>query len=391
MNPHPSQSTRAIILVSSNNISDASLVKRLLESEFEHVFTSTDPHQATADFDRHRPDVLVLAFNSLEKSEHHYLGLYRQGGAVLLHPHRTIVLCGKDEVERAYQLCLDGTFDDYILFWAMTSDAPRLRISVHLALRELTALAAPTTAEFVTQARRLETLEGLLNEQMARSEGHVNAIGQTVAQAGVDAGAAFDAFSKRLADGELPDVVEIKNAEGLRREMTHLKHDTIDAASSAMEKSVQPLKQWAGELREAAAPHFESIRALNVLANSAQQTVLVVDDDVFLHKIIGAALRDENYKLLFAASGTEAMGILRKTCPDLILMDVMMPDMNGLEVMRKIKTYSRFIDVPVLMITGKSEKDVVIESRKAGAIGFIVKPFTRELLLAKVKDALRTT
>jgi CheY-like chemotaxis protein len=162
---NPPQSAHAIILVASNNASNAALVKRFLEVKFDRVFTSTDPDQAVADLDRHRPDVLVLAFNSLEKSEHHYLELCRHGDTEYIHPHRTITLCDKDEVQRAYQLCREDFFDDYVLFWTKTNandDAPRLHISVYQALRELAALAAPTTAEFIAQARRLETLESLL-------------------------------------------------------------------------------------------------------------------------------------------------------------------------------------------------------------------------------------
>jgi CheY-like chemotaxis protein len=126
----------------------------------------------------------------------------------------------------------------------------------------------------------------------------------------------------------------------------------------------------------------------SISANSVQQTLLVVDDDVFQHKNIANALIDEKYRLLFAASGDEAMRILCKELPDLILMDVDMPGMNGLEVVRKIKMYPRLAGVSILMLTGRSEKNIILESRKAGASDFIVKPFTRDILLAKVREVL---
>ncbi len=388
-----SQSTHAVILVASSNVSDAELVTQLLKDDFEQVFTSIDPDQITADFDRYRPDVLVLAFNKIETSEHYYscLELNRQGSTVLSHLHRTLVLCGKDDVQRAFQLCRDGIFDDYILFWTKTFDAPRLYISVHLALRELAALSVPTTKQFVAQARRLETLESLLKEQITRSETHISSIRQSVAQANVDAGAVFDAFSQRLVNGELPDVVEVKDAENLRHEIRQLKNEIIQVIFGTVEKAVKPLKQWVDEFREATARPLESIHALNALADGVRQTLLVVDDDKFQYKIIDAALKDENYCLLFAASGNEAMIMLRTVLPDLILMDVMMPYMNGLEVVRKIKASPRFVDVPIIMITGKSERGIVMESLKAGAKGFIAKPYTREILIAKIREVLRGT
>ena len=384
------QSNQASILITSSNTSDAMMVKLLLENEFDQVFISTDPLNASADFDQYRPDVLILAFKSLEKSEQHYLELYRQGGSVLLHPHHTVILCGDNEVQRAYQLCCDGNFDDYILFWTVTGDPNRLHMSVHMALRKLAALAVPSTAQFVVQTQRLETLESLLKDQIAQSAMHVNSIGQTAAQASVSANEAFDAFSQRMVNGEMPDVVDVKNAEGLGQEMRHLKHEAIETTSDAVKKSVQPLNKWVNEFREASAPHLESIRTLNALADSFPQTVLVVDDDGFQRRLIDNALKGEHYRLLFAESGYQAMMLLRQLLPDLILMDVMMPEFGGLEVVRMIKKYDRLARVPVLMMTGNSEKDIVIKSRKVGACGFIVKPFSRDLLLTKVREALRS-
>ncbi|MEI6336874.1 MAG: response regulator [Methylococcaceae bacterium] len=136
--------------------------------------------------------------------------------------------------------------------------------------------------------------------------------------------------------------------------------------------------------------HNQSIDFLNAGANSVRKTLLVVDDDVFQHETVATALRDEKYCLLFAASGDEAMRILRKVIPDLILMDIDMPGMNGMEVVRKIRAYPRLAGVPILMLTGRNEKDSVIKCREAGAKGYIVKPFTRAILIAKIREVLQS-
>ena len=80
-----------------------------------------------------------------------------------------------------------------------------------------------------------------------------------------------------------------------------------------MAKSVRPLTQWAGEFQQACTPHLESIRSLNAMAERIRPTVLVVDDDEFQHKIISKMLGDENYHLVFAAGGVEALSILHNT------------------------------------------------------------------------------
>ncbi len=100
-------------------------------------------------------------------------------------------------------------------------------------------------------------------------------------------------------------------------------------------------------------------------------------------------LEAENYHVIFAANGFEVLSLLRKTRPDLILMDVMMPELDGVETTRRLKAAPQFAGTPVIMITGNSEKTIVAASLKAGASGFLVKPFERDTLLAKVAQALR--
>jgi CheY-like chemotaxis protein len=119
--------------------------------------------------------------------------------------------------------------------------------------------------------------------------------------------------------------------------------------------------------------------------------ILVVDDDDFQHKLIGKLLEKKNYHLVFASSGAEALNMMRKAQPDLILMDIMMPDMDGMETMRTLKAIPNLAKIPVIMITGKSEGKVVSDSLKAGAADFVVKPFDQATLIAKMDHALAIT
>jgi PleD family two-component response regulator len=376
----------ANILITSDDPSDADLVKRLLASEFSKIFISTSHDKAVEDFELRRPDVLVLAFNTLEKAELYYLGLYRMSPTIQLHPHRTVILCSKDDVKRVSELCMKRYFDDYILFWPMNYDAPRLPMSVHLAIRELTSSRSlgPSVAEFAAQARRLAELETLLDRQVTLGGRHIDAASLAMEQAKENVGAALDGFTRRLGQGELKEVVDVKNVDGLEREMKRFKQEEIQSHLAAASEAVQPLKQWTHEFRQEYAPHLESARALNAMANSVRPKILVVDDDDFQHKMIAKILGTENYEFAFAGSGAEAMSVLRNIRPDLILMDIVMPDMDGLEVIRRLKTVPQFASTPVMMISGKSEGNVILSCMKAGAVDFVVKPFEMEKLKAKV-------
>jgi len=378
------------ILIASDKKSNATLVKNLLKDDFANIFTTTNPDQATADFDRHRPSVLLLVFDTLEQSQSFYLGMFRNGGMVQLHPHHTIVFSSKNEVKRAYKLCREGIFDDYILFWPVNEDTPRLSMSVHLALRELAATTAntPTTADFAAQARRLATSENILTAQITQGGARIDSLEQDVTQASNLASSAFENFSQRLIQGDLREAIRADNVEELQHQLGHLKRDTIEAPLQALAKSVHPLKQWTSEFCRASAPHIESVRTLNALASTIRPLLLVVDDDPLQHKIIDSILKEENYRLLFASNSSETFNILRKKQPDLILMDVMMPDIDGVEMVRRIRIVPHLDETPILMITGKSQKDVIIKSLEAGAKDIIVKPFVRDTLLGKIKHTL---
>ncbi|MBT9460061.1 MAG: response regulator [Rugosibacter sp.] len=385
-----SKPSRPAILIATDSITDAEQVRKLLVEEFDNIFTTTDPDTAAQDFERRQPGVLVLAFNSVEKAERYSLGLYRLCPAVQQTLHRTIILCGKDDVKQVYSLCKKSYFDDYVLFWPMTYDMSRLGMTIHHAMRELAVVrdSGPSTAEFAAQARRLVELERLLKNRLADGDQHITVANRAMAQVEKDVSAALDGFSRRLVDGTLKDAITVNDANVLREEIGRLTHVEVGAGFRKAAELTAPLKQWADDVNQECAPFMDSARALGVLADQIQPIVLVVDDDEFQCKIMARILEAENYRLLFAHSGVEALGLLRRTRPDLILMDVMLPDMDGMETTRRVKAIPEFARIPVIMITGKSEKNVITESLKVGATGFLVKPFERDMLITKVRQAL---
>lgn len=375
------------ILVATDVSSDAELVQRLLSDEFENVFASTNPERAVQEFEKHRPEVLILAFNSLEKAERYYLGLYRLSTLVHALPHRTLILCNKDDLRRVYELCKREYFDDYILFWPLTHDATRLSMAVHHAVRQLTA-AIPGPGEVMAQARHLADLESQLERYTANGGRHLDAVSRSLQLAEHDIGAALDRFSHKLSDGDHPELIDVKDRIGLYREISRLKEEEIEKGFHIIAGAVQPVQEWVSALKDEFAPQLESARALRSLADRFPPVVLVVEDDEFQHRILEQMLSEMNIELVFTKSGTEALATLRKRRPDLILMDVNLPDINGVEITRRLKSVEQFAKIPVVMITGHSERAVVVESLKAGASDFAVKPYDKDILLAKVRSFL---
>lgn len=378
------------ILIATDVTGDAELVRRLLVDEFGHVDKSVDPDKAAQDFDAIGPQVLILAFNSLDKAESYYLGLYRLGKQVHALEHRTIILCNKEDLQRVYGLCRKQYFDDYVLFWPMGHDAPRLPMAVHHALRQLegSTAAGPSVAEFANLARKLAGLESQLAQYVERGTERIDHARDAL-QSGTQAASGLDGLAGRLHRGELGSMVEVKDAPGLQREINQLKAMELVALNKTIETAVEPVRGWANDLQGAFSPGLESIHKLQALVERVRPLVLLVDDDEFQHKLLRHLLLEAGCDLISAMTGAQAQTVMRNRLPDLILMDVQLPDADGITLTRRIRATERFAAIPVLMITGQSDKGVVVKSIQAGAAGFLVKPFNKSLLLAKIGAILR--
>lgn len=281
-----------VVLVAGDNSEDAGDVLRQLSAEFEQVGVSAQPDLWAADFERLRPRVVVLAFKELDTAQAYCRAVLPEhagpGGAAC----RTVVLCGRDDVRAAFELCKRESFDDYVLYWPQPYDGLRLAMSVLSACRHL-------PAEPVTVASP----------------------------------------------------------------------DALPASGAAAEPARQPSAALVASARAAGQP---------------RPLVLVVEDDAFASKLIAKALEPQPWQLAFAGDADQAIALLRERRPSVILMDVNLPGMDGVALTERLKSTPAHADIPVLMLTGEARRETLDRSRLAGAAGFIVKPFTREGLVAKL-------
>lgn len=442
------------ILIVSDVLADAAQIVHLLEDHFEQLHTSTLEGRFVADFERVKPDVVVLAFTSLERAERYSLGLYRHGEIVHTLPHRSIVLCDKDNVHRAFELCRKGYFDDYVMYWPLVHDTPRLAMSILIAGRALQSQreAAPAH-EVAAQARSVSRLEAVLDDRIAAGRQHTEALSRALqameAEVAIKpAPPAGPGPSPEAASPTAPVQPAPPSAPETAAPVAHFDIDTGEAATfeldldeppSAMpqqppsaqraplaqfappaptvaptvspalarpapphsdvirevrlrvddaQKRVVPLTEWLGGLKQDVKPQLDAARRLGELAGNTQAMILVVDDDAFQSKLLERLLGNAGYRTMAAQSGAEALTLIGRQHPDLILMDVALPDLNGIEITRRLKASPGTAAIPILMITGHSERQVLEASLKAGAVDFLVKPFDREVLLQKITHHL---
>lgn len=120
-----------------------------------------------------------------------------------------------------------------------------------------------------------------------------------------------------------------------------------------------------------------------------KELILVVDDDENIVYAIQSLLEDEGYKTVTAPNGSEALNILNNLQPDLILLDVKMPKMGGYEFCKKIQSRPETKTIPVIFITGNSNREGMLKGLNLGGVDYIVKPFNENELMARIETQLR--
>lgn len=117
--------------------------------------------------------------------------------------------------------------------------------------------------------------------------------------------------------------------------------------------------------------------------------ILAVDDEEDILELLRINLGKEGYQVICAATGEEAVKKVRAIVPDLIILDLMLPGINGLDVARKLKNDPKTADIPIIMLTAKGEEADIVIGLELGADDYITKPFSPRILLARVKTVLR--
>jgi two-component system, OmpR family, alkaline phosphatase synthesis response regulator PhoP len=118
-------------------------------------------------------------------------------------------------------------------------------------------------------------------------------------------------------------------------------------------------------------------------------TILVVDDEEPIRELLRFNLEKEGYRVRIAKDGPEALASVEKELPDLLVLDVMLPEMDGLEVCRRLRLNPKHQQIPIIMLTARSEEIDKVLGLELGADDYMTKPFSHRELIARIKARLR--
>ncbi len=118
--------------------------------------------------------------------------------------------------------------------------------------------------------------------------------------------------------------------------------------------------------------------------------ILLVDDEPDMTRVIGKSLEVSGYEVIIANDGAECVSKAQCEQPDVILLDNIMPNMDGLTALEKLRSSKRTKDIPVIIVTALADEDSIARALNGGADSYVVKPFDYEMLLARITMALES-
>ncbi len=123
-------------------------------------------------------------------------------------------------------------------------------------------------------------------------------------------------------------------------------------------------------------------------STTINKSILIVDDDAGMLALTSLMLERAGFSVQKASSGLEALELAERSAPDLFLLDIMMPDMNGIELCKRIRSSPRMRHTPVVLLSAHTDRDIVASGFEAGATEYLAKPVSHKVLVTKIKGIL---
>jgi CheY-like chemotaxis protein len=360
-----------------------------LKKHFKNIDgTDIDAESQTA---RETPDadVLVLAFKDLDHAQPYCRQVTGTDRAVSA--QRSVLLCAAEDSAAAFELCKRQYFDDYVAYWPTPLDRSRLWMSVWLAARAALALRQKDEqdAHLLTHAKQLGELDRKVAHELDMGERQAAATHESMVDLEHELAKVNDDFSQHLLQTGANAAIEVKDSDALMRDLARFKNDQLELARAARGLGVDPINNWARQLRAKVEPALAGPRAFASQVRQARPTLLVIADDDTSRALLTPTLRSLGYDPVIARGGHYVLAQLAQARPEAILMDIASSVSDSVSLTRQLKAIPDVAHIPIIFVSGDSRRESLISSMRAGASDFIAKPFTGDVLRVKLEKALR--
>jgi CheY-like chemotaxis protein len=375
------------ILIVSDNELELEEIKLHLSNSYSRIYDVADEDVAIHLFEKRRAALLLLSFRSLKKAEKFYLKLFHRCENIYEIPHQVIVFVARSELERAYELCRRGIFYSFVIVRPLLSEYfVRHAVSHALDKRRSHEVLHRGRKLLRRLAEQVDHLRGefeqlMLDNRTMREQ-------QKSAQHGLidSIKDRLSVFRDSLMGPSMQKIVTVHDKGALTKKFEQLQEGEIVSQLSYYHgKMDDAVEGWTGSLEK----HLSLLEHASIDAQEVKQwqppQIMIIDDDEIQRHMLSSVLEAEGYAVQQAASGNEGMSLLLVKVPDLVLLDYEMPDLDGGSLLRKARRHPLLKDLPFIMLTGHSEKEVVQLCMNIGANDYLVKPVQVQRLYERLE------
>ncbi|WP_048690200.1 response regulator [Catenovulum maritimum] len=379
--------------------------------EFRVFKMPTDAINAVRDC---KPKIILLETDMLEDSVKFYIKLIKQH-KLLNYPHFVILICSKNEVQAAHSLCAQGAFFDYFVSRPIYQKF-RLISILNRACKKINAadklisindshcqLLNGNLTQLIQdiQATHNQITEPLSDKLIAPSERH-DSKANTVEQLKAIITPLVNEFGDELKDKLNQALSQLNSIQSNILEHTQDINETLN--ENMQQVDVDDLLTLTQKEISRITEIEEDVLAQKLTAETSDDLlfsdqvepeelnkitkILLVEDNHIYRDMVKRILQSSDYSVDVAADGLEAIYKIKKTKYDLVLMDLFMPKLDGLNATKQFRKFSGKKDLPIIALTGNKDKEIVHKWASAGINAYIMKPSNKEKILKTVKNCL---
>ncbi len=392
MTAHPTPACRhpKVIMLHDNEddiLGAASIIAEQVE-EYRTIPVENDIGELVK---KYRPSVIIFALSSVQKSIELYTQIITDKN--IDYPHHSILLCKNRESGVAFRCCIKGLFDNYFVYQPLYEKF-RLKMIIHMGLQ-----ISQSNEQYVGfQDEQLESIEEELAQMIDEGKECKRSLLDSIADCKKSLKNANEEAEKASISAVLIQKINETHIEPLLAELEINIKTGLDKMINQLlinQVGVKELEARVEEMNKVSVPDQQSI--LEALSNTASalsnppkdaQKILVVEDNQLYRDMLVNILVKEEYNVDESADGLNALKKIKNTQYDLVLMDLFMPNLDGINATKQIKSITGGKKLPVIALTGNKNKDLIKTWAEQGLKGYILKPSTKKEILEAVGKIL---